>query len=757
MTYEQKNLRVVGTRPIRHDGPDKVTGRANYASDFTLPGMLWGRVLRSPHAHAKVLSINTDKARALPGVKAVITGADLPLPPPGVTQAGESAINTQHLAKNLLARDKVLYDGHPVAAVAAISEAVAREALGLIEIEYEVLPHVIDVDEAMKADAPLLHDDLFTEGVEPRPETPSNIAKRIVVSKGDIEKGFAEADIVIERTYTTKAVHQGYIEPQGCVANYAEDGQAMVWCSSQGQFVIRDLCITMLGMEASSLKVIPAEIGGGFGGKTTVYLEPLALMLSKASGRPVKMTMSRGEVLRATGPHSGSSMTARIGAMKDGTITSAEVVIKFQAGAFPGSPVGAAVMFCSAPYDIPNLSITGYDVVVNIAKVHAYRAPGAPNGAFAFETVLDELAHELKMDPIDFRAKNSAVEGSKSPYGPTYGPLGGIECLSSAKNHPHYKANLGPNQGRGVASGFWINIGGQSAATVVVNRDGTISLVEGCPDIGGSRASLAMMCAEVLGIAAEKVRPSIVDTTAIAFNDVTGGSRVTFATGMAVVQATEDAVRQMRERAAKMWDIEVDQVGWRDGAAQEMNGNRSLTISQIAQKAAKTGGQIMGHASINAAGAGPSLTTHLCDLEVDRETGKITILRYTAFQDAGKAVHPSYVEGQMQGGVVQGIGWALNEEYIHDENGRLENAGFLDYRMPVASDLPMIDAVIIEVPNPNHPFGVRGVGEAPIVPPLAAIANAIYDATGVRMRDLPFSPPKVLAALEAAEKTKANG
>ena len=756
MTYEPKSLKVVGTRPVRHDGPDKVTGRANYASDFTLPGMLWGRILRSPHAHARVISINTDKARAHPGVKAVITGADLPLPPPGVTQAGESAINTQHLAKNLLARDKVFYDGHPVAAVAAISEAIAREALGLIEVTYEVLPHVIDVDEAMQPDAPLLHDDLFTEGVEPKPETPSNIAKRIFVGKGDIAKGFAESDIVIERTYTTKPVHQGYIEPQGCVANYAEDGQAMVWCSSQGQFVIRDLCITMLGMEASSLKVIPAEIGGGFGGKTTVYLEPLALMLSKASGRPVKMTMSRGEVLRATGPHSGSSMTAKIGAMKDGTITTAEVVIKFQAGAFPGSPVGAAVMFCSAPYDIPNLSITGYDVVVNIAKIHAYRAPGAPNGAFAFETVLDELAHELKMDPIDFRAKNSATEGSKSPYGPTHGPIGGIECLSSAKNHQHYKSNLGPNQGRGVSSGFWINIGGQSAATVVVNRDGTISLVEGCPDIGGSRASLAMMCAEVLGIAAEKVRPSIVDTTAIAFNDVTGGSRVTFATGMAVVQATEDAVRQMRERAAKMWDIDVDQVGWRDGAAQEMNGNRSLTISQIAQKAAKTGGQIMGHASINAAGAGPSLTTHLCDLEVDRETGKITILRYTAFQDAGKAVHPSYVEGQMQGGAVQGIGWALNEEYIHDDEGRLLNPGFLDYRMPVASDLPMIDAVIIEVPNPNHPFGVRGVGEAPIVPPLAAIANAIFDATGVRMRDLPFSPPKVLAALEAAEKAKAN-
>ncbi|MBI1180336.1 MAG: molybdopterin-dependent oxidoreductase [Alphaproteobacteria bacterium] len=755
MTYEPKTLKVVGTRPIRHDGADKVTGRANYGADFKLPGMLWGKVLRSPHAHARIRAIDVSKAKALPGVKAVITGGDMPMPDGGVTQAGESAINTQHLAKNLMARDKVLYDGHPVAAVAAISESIAREALDLIEVDYEILPHVIDVEEAMKPDAPLLHDDLFTQNVEPKPEKPSNVAQRIFVGKGDMEKGFSEADIVIERHFTTKPVHQGYIEPQACVANFAEDGQAVVWCSSQGQFLIRDLCVNMLGMEASDLKVIPAEIGGGFGGKTTVYLEPLALVLSHKAGRPVKMTMSRGEVFRSTGPTSGCAIRAKIGALRDGTIVAAEMDLKFQAGAFPGSPVGAAVMFATAPYDIPNLSITGWDVCVNVPKIHAYRAPGAPNGAFAFESVIDELARELNVDPIDLRAKNSVAEGSKAPYGPTHGPLGGLECLSAAKNHPHYKANLGPNQGRGVASGFWINIGGQSAATVVVNRDGTIALVEGCPDIGGTRASLAMMCAEVLGIEAEKVRPSVVDTTAIAFNDVTGGSRVTFATGKAVVEATEDAVRQMRERAAKMWDIEPDSVLWRDGAAHETGGEgRSLTIAQIASKAAKTGGQIMGHASINAAGAGPSLTTHMCDVEVDRETGRVTILRYTTVQDAGKAVHPSYVEGQMQGGAAQGIGWALNEEYIHDEQGRLLNAGFLDYRMPVASDLPMIDAVSGEVPNPNHPFGVRGVGEAPIVPPLAAISNAIYDATGVRMRDLPFSPPRVLAALEEAERAK---
>jgi CO/xanthine dehydrogenase Mo-binding subunit len=371
--------------------------------------------------------------------------------------------------------------------------------------------------------------------------------------------------------------------------------------------------------------------------------------------------------------------------------------------------------------------------------------------------VIDELCNQLGLDPIEVRLKNAAKEGTKASYGPRFQRIGLVETLEAAKAHPHYAAPLKPGQGRGISCGFWFNFGGETSVSLALSEDGSAQVMVGTPDIGGSRASLAMMCAEVLGVAAEKVRPSIVDTTAIAFNDVTGGSRVTFATGMAVVQAAEDAVRIMRERAAKIWDIDVDNVVWRDGAAQEATGNRSLTITQIAEKAAKTGGQIMGHASINAAGAGPSLTTHLCDLEVDRETGKITILRYTTFQDAGKAVHPSYVEGQMQGGAVQGIGWALNEEYIHDEQGRLLNPGFLDYRMPVASDLPMIDAVIIEVPNPNHPFGVRGVGEAPIVPPLAVIANAIFDATGVRMRDLPFSPPRVLAALEEAERARANG
>ncbi|MDA0339623.1 MAG: xanthine dehydrogenase family protein molybdopterin-binding subunit, partial [Proteobacteria bacterium] len=732
------------------DGVDKVTGRASFGADHVMPGMLWGRVLRSPHAHALIKSINVEKALALPGVKAVVTGEDLGKIESREVDGGEAVVNIAHLSKNILAQGKVLYDGHAIASVAATTDKIARDALKLIEVEYELLPFVIDVDEAMGPDSPLLHDDLFTKGMDPKPDTPSNIASVLNIGFGDVEAGFAAADIIIEREFKTKPVHQGYIEPHACIANIGEDGQAVVWCSSQGQFTIRDLCAGLLGMESSDVRVIPAEIGGGFGGKTTVYLEPLALMLAKISGRPVKMTMTRGEVFRATGPTSGSSMTVKIGATKDGRITAADAEFRFQAGAFPGSPVGACCMAALTPYDLENVKIRGYDVVCNIPKVGAYRAPGAPNGAFAVESVIDMMAKAVNMDPVDFRVKNGAKEGTKAPYGPTFKQIGNMECLTETKKHPQYTVNLGPNQGRGVASGFWFNVGGQSAATVVVNSDGTVSVIEGNPDIGGSRASMAMMAAEVFGIEMEKVRAIVADTSSVAHNDTTGGSRVTFATGMAVTQASEEAVQQLRERAAKLLEVIVDDVVWDSGVAHVPGTDKSMTIAQIAAKAGKTGGPITGHASINARGAGPSFTTHICDLEVDRETGQVTILRYTAIQDAGKAVHPSYVEGQMQGGVVQGIGWALNEEYIHDAEGHLENDGFLDYRMPVASDLPMIDTVIVEVPNPTHPFGVRGVGEAPIVPPLAAIANAIEDAVGVRITELPISPPKLLAAMDAA-------
>jgi CO/xanthine dehydrogenase Mo-binding subunit len=750
--------KVVGTRPIRPDGVDKVTGRANFGADMVMPGMLWGKVKRSPHAHARIMSINIDKALKLPGVKAIVTADDFPPIASEEAFVGEGPMNFRDLSRNCLARDKVLYDGHAVAAVAATSPTIAEEACELIEVQYHVLPYVIDVEEAMKPEAPLLHDDLFTQGVEPKPTHASNIAKVVVFNKGDVDTGFRDADVIIERRYSTQPVHQAYIEPHACVVSAAADGQCTIWSSSQGQFMVRAYCAKLLGIDISDIRAIPAEIGGGFGGKTLVYLEPVALALAKKTGRPVKMVMSREEVFRGTGPAAGCVVEVKIGAKKDGTLTAGEVVLKYQAGAFPGSPVGPGCMCAFAMYDIPNAKVTGYDVVSNRPKVAAYRAPGAPNSSYGVESCLDELAHQLGIDPLALREKNAAKDGVKAVHGPTWQNIGYAQTVEAAKNHPHLKEKLGPNQGRGIASGFWFNIGGESSAACHINEDGTAVVVSGNPDIGGSRASIGMMAAEVLGIPVEKVRTIVGDTSSIGFSFLTGGSRVTFATGMAATQAAEKVVEELKKRAAMIWDIPADAVEWKDGKAYPAGPNAGsfepLPLAEIALKSGRTGGPVSAEVSINAQGAGPGFATHICDVEVDKETGQVKILRYTAVQDVGRAIHPSYVEGQIQGGVTQGIGWALNEEYIYDKNGRLDNPGFLDYRVPVASDLPMIEAVMVENANPRHPFGARGVGEVPIVPPMAAVANAIADAIGVRMRDLPMSPPRLRAAIDSQEPVR---
>ena len=743
ITEENPGYKWVGTRPIRPDGLEKVTGKARFGADLVLPGMLYGKVVRSPHAHARIVSIDTSAAESMEGVKAVITGADFP----------DLAANGAHpsdidVANNAIARDKVLYEGHVVAAVAAITREQAEAAAKAVAVTYEVLPHVLTVDEAMADNAPLLHEAMITKGVDPAPEEPSNIASKILHERGDLDQGFGEADAVVEREFTTKPVHQGYIEPHAAVADANSDGRAHIWCSSQGHFQMRAYTATVLGVSPGTLKVTAAEIGGGFGGKTVIYLEPLAVRLSQRAGRPVKLVMDRDEVFRATGPTSGTRIKVKMGVSKDGKITAAEVWMAYEAGAYAGSPVGAAGMTAIACYDIPNFVVEGYDVVCNKPRVAAYRAPGAPMAAFAVESVLDELARNIEMDPIDIRLANAVVEGTQASYGPKFPRIGFVETLEAIKEHPNYTAELGPNQGRGVAAGFWFNAGMMSSATVHVNENGTATVVTGSPDIGGSRQSMALMAAEELGIPYESIKPVVADTETVGFNDVTGGSRVTLATGAAVVDACRLIVEDLRGRAAKTWDVEVDQVEWVDGQAQHVDGAQPpLSLNDLAAKSGRTGGPISANASLNSRGVGAGFSTQLCDVEVDPETGVTRVVRYLTAQDAGRAISPDYVEGQMQGGVVQGIGWALNEEYIHDTEGVMENPSFLDYRMPVASDLPMIDCAIVEVPNPAHPYGVRGVGEVGIVPPMAAVGNAIHDAVDVRMTELPMSPIKVLEML----------
>jgi CO/xanthine dehydrogenase Mo-binding subunit len=760
MALQEHKFKVIGTRPIRHDGVDKVTGRARYGADVSLPGMLHGKVLRSPHAHARIKSIDASAALALPGVKAVITSADFPELAAGVVAMGELPMNPRYLSMNLMAKDKALYDGHAVAAVAATSPHIAEEALKLIKVEYEVLSHVLNAVSAMKDNAPILLPDLRTSGTPEKSDKETNIASQVRFARGDLEAGFKAADVIVEREFDTAMVHQGYIEPHNAVAQYNADGQTTIWTSTQGAFTARDQCALALNIPASSIKVVPAEIGGGFGGKIGIYLEPLALLLSKKTGKPVKLVMSRADVLRATGPTSGSHIRVKMGANKAGKITAAQVWMAYEAGAFPGSPVGAGSMTCLAPYNLENLQIDGFDVVVNRPKTAAYRAPGATNAAMGTETVIDELAEKLGIDPLEFRRINGAKEGTAQPAGPKFLRIGYLETLDAIKNSPHYqspapKSGNGKLRGRGVASGFWFNAGFQSSATVNINSDGTASVVTGSTDIGGTRASCAMIAAEVLGLKAEEVHPVVADTESIGHTDMTGGSRVTFATGYAVYEAAQDVVNQLKQRAATLWKTKPEEVVYQDGSvSRTTNGNESMTLKELAARLPRAGGPVTGRASVNPRGVGPAFATHVVDVEVDAETGKVEILRYTASQDVGKAIHPSYVEGQIQGAVAQGVGWALNEEYFYDDKGTLRNASFLDYRMPTCLDLPMIETILVEVPNPGHPVGVRGVGEVPIVPPPAAIANAIYRATGVRMTDLPMSPPKLCKAI--AEKGSAR-
>jgi CO/xanthine dehydrogenase Mo-binding subunit len=773
IVLSNEEFNVIGSRPIRPDGADKVTGRARYGADTILPGLLHGKILRSPHAHAIIKSVDTSAAESFPGVRAVVTSADWPETSRKLSDLAEGAIqNLGFLSTNVLARGKVFYKGHAIAGVAATSPHIAEQALSLIKVDYEVLPPVLSADDAVKPDAPILHERLASiSNPALRPggykddddaSAPTNIANHFEFRLGDIEQGFKDADVVVEKETKTVPVHQGYIEPHAGTAQWQTDGKLTIWSSSQGQFSVRDHTARFMGIPVADVKAIPMEIGGGFGAKTIVYVEPVAALLSRKSGHPVKVQMSRTEVFEATGPTSGTQIKVKLGATKDGRLIAAEAHLVYEAGAFPGSPVSPGAQCMMAQYDIPNAYIEALDVVINRPKSAAYRAPGAPASAFAMETAIDELCEKLGMDPLEFRLLNSSKEGVRRVTGPVTPKVGYIETLQALKDHPHYAAPLngqstngrsnGKLRGRGVACGFWGNNTGPASAIAVVNSDGSVSLTEGSPDIGGSRAALSQHLAEVLSIPLDEIKIQVGDTDSIGFTSNTGGSSATFKSGWATYEAGQDVKRQMIERAARIWDIPVEDVEYGDGVLQHKSDPElKLTFKQLAARQVGTGGPIVGRAGVNPPGAGPSISAHLVDVEVDPETGKVDVLRYTAAQDAGKAIHPSYVEGQIQGGVVQGIGWALNEGYQINDSGAMLNSSFLDYRMPTSLDLPMIDTIIVEVANPAHPYGLRGVGEVPIVPPMAAISNAIHDAIGVRMNTLPMSPEQVLEAIWSKE------
>jgi len=739
---------VIGTRPPRVDAVEKVTGQARYGPDVNLPGLLYGKVLRSPHAHARIRSIDTSRAQDCPGVYAVVTAQDLPGAEDRAARLGEGDVDLKYLCDNTLASDKVLYVGHAVAAVAARTPHIAEQAIQLIAVDYEVLLAVTDVLEAMQKSAPLLHE-TKTRSLAGESQTPSNVAGHFQHVKGDPEKGFAEADVIVEREFRTATVHQGYLEPHAATALWSLDGKLTVTTTTQGAFAVRDHLARLLHLPMSRIRVVPTEVGGAFGGKNTSYLDVVAALLSRKTGRPVKIVMTRPEVFLATGPTPGTAIRVKVGATREGRITAAQAELVYEAGAYPESLVdlGASVIF--GGYDVPHGRIDGYDVVVNKPKTSTYRAPGATPASFAGEQVIDELADRLGLDPLEFRMLNCAREGTRQINGSVHRSIGAYEVLKAAQEHAHYDAPLaGPHRGRGVAFGYWGNWGALSSSVINVNADGTVTLVTGSVDITGTRTSLAMQAAEALGLTLEQIKPRMGDTDSTGYTEVSAGSRTTVATGIAVVKAAQDVIAQLRTRASLLWAVPVDTVSYSQGAfTTSQDSGKRLTFAELAAQLSQTGGAITAVGNVDVREWGSSFGAHIVDVEVDPETGKVTILRYTAVQDVGRAIHPVQVEGQLQGGVVQGIGWALYEGYEYDGEGQMLNPTFLDYKLPTALDVPPIETVIVEVPYPKHPYGARGVGETPIVPPPAAIANAIYRATGTRVCQLPMTAARVLESM----------
>jgi len=747
----KREYTVVGTRPPRYDAADKTTGRAIFGPDVTLPDLLHGQILRSPHAHARIRSIDVSRAEVLPGVYAVVTARDLPGFEERAAGLGESTVESRSLYDNTLASDKVLYEGHAVAAVAARTLPIAEQALGLIDVQYEVLPPVLDVLEAMQDSAPLLHESLRTRSLAGTGRTPTNVAQHFQHLKGDPQVGFAAADVIVEREFRTATVHQCYLEPHATTAVWSAGGALTVYTTTQGAFAIRDQLVELLRLPPSAIRVVPTEVGGAFGGKNTGYFDAVAALLSRQSGgRPVKIVMTRPEVFLASGPTPGTVIRVRMGATRDGRLTAAQADMIYEAGAYPGSPVDMAMGVILAAYDVPHGQIDGYDVVVNKPKTTTYRAPGATPACFAVEQVVDELAERLGMDPLEFRLLNCAKEGTRRIEGTLHAHVGSTQVLQATQEHPHYRAPLtGPHRGRGVAYGYWGNWGARSSSRLTVNADGTVDLVTGSVDLTGTRTSLAMQAAQVLGLSLERIRPSVGDTEATGYSDVSAGSRTTVATGIAVVEAAQDVLVHMCARAALEWQVPADTVSFHQGTfTTSLDPGQRLTFAELAAQLPHTGGPVTGVSDVDVQEWGGAFGAHVVDVEVDPETGQVTLLRYTAVQDVGKAIHPGLVEGQMEGGTVQGIGWALYEGYQYDRAGHLLNPSFLDYQIPTAADVPPIETVIVEVPYPGHPYGARGVGEVPIMPPPAAIANAIYRAIGRRVCQLPMTPARILESME---------
>ena len=747
-------FRVIGRRIPKVDALAKVTGRAQFGADVALPRMLVAKALRSTHAHARILRIDTREAEALPGVAAVITRDDFPEITPGTPRAYAIATMHDHYAScEVMARDKVLYHSQTVAAVAATSEAIAEAALELIRVEYEALPHVLDAVDAMQPDAVRLHDDLYAQTATGPEATPSNVAEHLEMGRGDVATGFDEADVIVERTFRTQVVHQGYIEPDSEAASVQEDGSVVVWANTQTTFAQRHELAMLLDIPLSRIRVIPTEVGGAFGGKESVRVSALCVALSRKARLPVRLTLSREEVIRATGPSCATVSTVTIGVRQDGTITAIQAHLVYDAGAYPNAPLRSAIRRVYSHYRTPNLKIDAYDVVTNKPKVAAYRAPGATPTCFALESLIDEAADAVGLDPLEFRLQNVSRDGDLMPDNVILPDVNFVEILQRIRQHPCWTTPLaGPHQGRGLALGMWTMPGGATSCHITLSADGSVTLVLGTVDLSATRTSLAMVAAEALGLDMEDVRVVVGDTDMASYCDASAGDRVTYVTSKAICQAAQDLLDRLKARVANQFDTQPHSVQYdRKRFWVESEPEKSMTLAELALRTVRGEAAVMGYASNSetwsAAAIAPNAAAHVADVEVDPETGEVIVLNYTTFQDVGFCINPDQVAGQLQGGATQGIGWALSEGYVFDDSGVVRNANLLDYRLPSAADVPLIGAEIVEMPSADHPYGIRAVGQAPIVPPAATLANAISRAVGIRPDELPMTPERLYAAM----------
>jgi CO/xanthine dehydrogenase Mo-binding subunit len=762
-----RDVRGVGLSIPRPDGPEKVTGRVQYVADIAPRGLLHAKLLRSPHAHARIVGIDTSQARALPGVRAVLTAADIP----------ELKRKAPTRAHAVLAIDRVVFAGQPVAAVAADEVAIAEEALHLIRVEYEVLPAAVDPLRSMQPGAPpvaelgteadtseaLAHSAVaMAKPTEAAGAKAVNVSQTAHVKRGDVAKGFAESDLVVEHTYRVPMVHQGYLEPHAVLAEWDRSGNLTLWASTQGSFNTRSEVADVLGIEDNRIKVIPVECGGGFGGKIRALCEPITALLARVTGRPVRYVMTRREELEAGMPAPQVIIRLKSGVKRDGTLMALEAETVLESGAFSGTVLAVSAVFLGSLYRWPAFDIKGSEVLTHKPSVAAYRAPVAPQTIFAIDSHMEHIARQLGQDPVEFRRRHLQKPGEPMVNNQPWASHGAHEVLARIAEHPLWKAreawkkssgNGHGLRGTGLALGGWLGGLQPTGATVKLNPDGTLAVLTGQVDIAGTNIALAQIAATAYGVDIEKVKITTGDTDVAPVTGLSAGSKTIYTVGVAVMQAAQNARRQTLEIAAKEMEASVEDLEIVDGRV-VVRGvpDKGVTLASIGKKGNLYMSKIepvLGASHPAFSQQAPAFAAQLARIEVDPDTGQVTLHDFVVVQDAGRAINPLGVEGQMQGGAVQSLGIALTEALVWDEAGRLTNPSLLDYRKLTAADLPNIETIIVEVPSPAGPYGARGVGEPPIVPAPAALANAIHDATGVRLTEVPLTPERIALAIAA--------